>query len=236
MCLITTIFFTSMMACSVSYIPSNKSRESSGNYYLFNPDTILTDLAQGKTDLFIEKDGSFDPPLSEPVKVVQWSQGDYFRIAQAVHERFWNDAFSDWKLGNMYFTADCHQVEKGPQKGSFGLYRIIEPFFEKSGLEELIVIDPSPNSIWRSNKSLDPQAMPSVSIDFPRLRVTANNAFQMAEDNGGKGARLANDNNCFATALLAPNGGAKDWDVSYHNKDQGDIFSIKIDEYTGMIK
>lgn len=236
-CLTAIVLLAQASACTgLSTKPSHVIPEPSGNYYLFNPDTIFADLAQGKTNLFIEKDENFDPPISKPLKVVQWNQTDYFQIAQAVHETFWNDTVDNWSLGLMDFTADCQYIDQGPQKVAFGLYKITDPIFRSSGIEEFIAIDPSTTSIWRSNKRLGPTTMPSAVIDLSRLKITANDAFRLAEENGGKNIRLALDNNCFISASLAPNGLYKDWHVVYQNNNLDEVFTLLINPYTGMIK
>lgn len=231
------VFLVSTSACAkLSTKTSNVIPEPSGNYYLFNPDTILTDLAQGKKNLFIEKDENFDPPLSEPLKVVQWSQEDYFQIARAVHEFFWNETADDWKLSLLDFAMDCQYINQGPQKAAFGLYKFTNPIFRNSGIEEFIAIVPATNSIWRSNKRLGLTTMPSTAIDSSRLKVTANDAFRIAEDHGGERTRHYVENRCQVSASLAPSGLFKDWSVVYRNNNLDEIFTLLINPYTGTIK
>lgn len=201
-------------------------------YYLFEPNSVLESLTQGNTNTFLPQSENFEPVSSEPVEIVQWSQMDYIRIAEAIHRQFWDNTLDDWKIQFMIFRADCEYVDQGPQQAVFEFYRITDPLFQRTGFEETINIDPATKSIVLKNGNLNSRSEYSRSIDLSRLKVSANEALKMAEDSGGREARLEIGNSCAVTAVLNPYEGSEGWNIYYYNKDSTNIFEINIDEQT----
>lgn len=212
---------------------SNEFEEPVDRDYLFNPETILESASQGSSNIFLPQGDNFEPTFIEPTVTVKWTQNDYLHIANALHSEIWNEPIEDWKLHFMYFHADCEQVEQGPQKAVFEFYKITRSFFPKLGHEETITVTPATDSIWWKKEGLDSRTVYNSSIDLSQLKISADNAFQIAEAHGGSEARLRIMNNCEVSALLAPDGLAQNWRVNYFNKDDTHIFDITIDEHSG---
>jgi len=202
-------------------------------YYTFNPESILKSLDQSNADIFERQSIDFEPTIITPDVTVQWNQANYFQIASALHANILDEPIADRNLHFMIFRAGCEQMDEGPQQAVFEFYRITQPFFQKKGYKETINIDPATNSIWFQNERLSSREIYSQSINLLQLKVSANDAFRIAEDNGGRKARLELENDCSVSAILAPDGSAQNWEVNYSNRDSAHIFDIIIDEYTG---
>lgn len=215
--------------------PSVPSKIHKDGYYTFDPDSILRMLSQDNTDVFSPQAADFEPIPTLPDVTVQWSQSDFLQIAGALHSQFWNNTIDDWKLHYMYFSSDCGSVGQGPQQGAFEFYKLPQFFLER-GYEESINIDASTKTIWLKTEELGSNTRYSESIDLSQLRISVSDAFQIAEDNGGYLARMKVKNDCRVSALLAPDGSAKDWEVRYFSRESSNILEIHIDELTGKIE
>jgi hypothetical protein len=208
-------------------------QEPVDSFYLFSPKTILQSLSQGNSDVFFPQPDTFEPISTEPTMVVKWSQNDYVNIGDALHSQLWNEPLEDWKLHSMLFYADCEHIDQGPQQARFEFYKITRAFYPRLGHEETIAIAPATNSIWLKNEGLNSRAVYKHSIDLMQLQISVDDAFQIAETQGGREARLGVKSNCSVSAILAPDGAAKNWLINYSNKDNPRIFDIAIDEYSG---
>ncbi len=232
---ITLVFLGIGLAC-LFYIFSDTSNSYQApvyTYYTFDPDTVLSSLAGENQNVFIVQDEDFEPVSSEPVNIVKWSQGDYLRITDAVHEQFWQTTIENWKIHFMTFRADCEHIAEGPQQGIFRYYESTNRFFGRSGLDETIYIDPSTKSVSLSYEGLSSRSQYSRSIDLSELKISVHTAFQIAENNGGREVRLRVNNDCFVGAVLSPYEINMGWNVYYYNKDSPNIFEINIDEFNG---
>lgn len=70
-------------------------------------------------------------------------------------------------------------------------------------------------------------------INLDKLKVTAEEALEIAENNGGQQARLTIKNRCRINLLLGPYP-SPNWWISYsQNISAKEIFEMKIDAYTG---
>ena len=70
-------------------------------------------------------------------------------------------------------------------------------------------------------------------IDLQKLRFTADDALRMADENGGKTARLADQNKCEMDLVLY---GDSQWGWYIFHDDEGSfIFDTHINPYTGNI-
>jgi len=66
-----------------------------------------------------------------------------------------------------------------------------------------------------------------------RLKITADDALKIADDNGGKSFRLASANQCQISMILAPDSDTG-WDIGFDD-NHGRNFNIHIDPYTGKV-
>lgn len=215
--------------------PAPKPDEFIEAYYTFDPESILTLVAQDDPDAFEMQSDGFEPVLTVPEVTVEWSQTDYLQIAGALHEKITNESITDKRLHFLNFGAECKKVEEGPQQAVFELYEIEHSFFKRNGNRVTINIDPITGSIWFQTERIPSSEIKGYlsSIDLSNLTILASNAFQIAEMNGGRDARLEIQNDCLVSAILAPDGAAPDWKIRYFNRESSHIFEITINEHSG---
>ena len=72
-------------------------------YYSIDPETLLEALDRGDTDVFTLLDPTPEA-VSTPssLESVSWSQADYLRIAQALHQQSWQEPLG---AQNLYHVA-----------------------------------------------------------------------------------------------------------------------------------
>jgi hypothetical protein len=204
--------------------------------FAIDPATILESLAQGKMDIFTSLSGTPEAPPLMPVEAVEWSQADYFQIAEALHEFVWKESWQDWKVNRLVFRLDCEHANKGPQQLSIVLYKIVQLREEESRFVRDIFIMPMKRSVEWSEAELQPVQENWESIDLEQIKVPAEAALQIAEANGGSEARSAIGNACdIYIRLFEPV--ADGWRVEYAaDKDSDNVFMIFVDPLTGEFK
>jgi hypothetical protein len=225
------VFFTSVSCLSLSLRDQEIIRGEEG-HYLINPDTILADIAQGKTDIFMVQSVTPEPPLSTSLSVVQWNQADYLEIARALHQFVWNESIEDWNLRHLLFSMKCEDILNGPQFGYFIFYKVASIREEESLFEHQIYIDPSNNSVSWSEVEYYPNLARQSAIELLQNKLTVTDALQIAESNGGEETRMGVDNNCKVRGELFNS--HDNWRVSYVKVL--DLFVIEIDALTGEYK
>ncbi len=203
--------------------------------YSINPETILESLDQGDENVFTLQTVTPEVTSSTPAAPVSWSQADYLRIAQALHEQAWGEPLGAKNLFNVSFDMDCADIERGTfSDATFDSYTIIQTVEEETRIEYWILITPLKNSVSTSKQEFRPNVHSLKPIDLEQYRITAEEALQIAEKNGGSEKRLEVDNACEIDAL-APGPDIKDWRIIYVNVPNliKRLFEIAIDPQTG---
>ena len=202
-------------------------------YYTFNPETILTSLSVGKTNLFASRTSTPEPTLLAPIKPVQWQQVDYFHIAQAIYEYVWQDSVEEWNLSGMDYDVDCLEANLGAQYAHFEFFKVNNNSENQSRLVRDILIEPEKSSIKVWETEYVPKILDWSIINRSNLKVSVDVALKIAEDNGGKEARLAIQNECHVYLILVPSAMYSGWQVGYSGKDPVDQILFHIDPETG---
>jgi len=218
---------------SISCISCSLRREEivleEEGYYLINPDTILAEIAQGKTDVFTQQNIPPETQISNSFNTVQWNQEDYLDIIRALYSFVWNESIEDWNIRHILFSMNCEDINSGPQFAYFILYRVDNVRETESRFERQIYIDPSNGSVKWSEVEYYPNLVHQRPIELAQYKVSISNALQIAERNGGEKARTGVDNNCIVrTQLFNSN---NQWRVSY--LQVLDLFVVDVDALTG---
>jgi hypothetical protein len=205
---------------------------SDNGYYEFDTAQILQLLDDGRMDVFSRT--LEDPALSEESLddlSIAWTQSEYLRIASAAGKSAWDDDLKEWRMYRLYFQQSCEDDFSGFDSASLVYFndddspnsfmystRIIEIFPYFSGLR------------WGGGVYYPkPFLQRWKSIDLSRMRFTAEEALQVAEENGGKAARLQEDNSCI---IIIDSEANNKWEVEYF----GAGFEVLVDMYTGKVK
>jgi hypothetical protein len=219
--------------------------------YVIDPQTILTSLDRGETDVFLpappEPEGSW--PIIWPPGSFVWNEQSFKKVADALHQLVWQEPLQNWQLIRAsYQINQCQEIFGGIDSASLS-------FFQNEGGQNVVHgfwINPMYGNVtagnqysqrmgWSHWETIDPDKMKISNVDAALL---------VAEENGGKEIRSSLKNKCKITLLLAPdrykynflthplNRYGWGWNVIYwSNQSNSDpLFSIVIDPYTGGFK
>jgi len=172
-------------------------------------------------DIYVE---GWGPVLYD--KPIQWHQLDYLRIFGALNQHVWGDNLNDWKIYLMNFNADC-QNPSGFWDGEIIFYKTVFDEGRFKYVTRDILAEPKYLSVAWGETRFSPPLFGWNGFDSTKLKVTADDALRIAEENGGKEARLTNK--CINVSLFLLPGDSQRWEVHYKN------FKISIDPYTGEV-
>lgn len=216
----------------------NPSWQPDGGIFLFDPGTVLMSLNIGKKDVFTPYLEQQDEELPDVVfeGTINWKQREYWMIIDALNQFVWKDTLNDWKLYDLNFLRDCKNNSSGFDSGSMTYFKIIT---NDNGKKVYTVrdffIDPKYRYVeWRGGAKYTRPIVGWRSIELGNLTFNAEDALGIAEENGGKDARLKFYNNCIIHISLRPEM-YKGWDVTYSIENSPE-FSVTIDPFTGEIK
>jgi hypothetical protein len=213
---------------SPSYTDSGLFRIDSG--------MILTSLNQGDTDVFLPDTRSMDDRLDGPIlyiEPIRWGQSDHLKLVNTLNQYVWKDSLDNWKLFSIIFLTDCQDNLSGLQRGDFRYFKttlyggkITDTWREFETAPQYLFV------AWGGGAKFAHPLFGRKNIDLRRLMVTAEDALKIAEEHGGRDARLRAQNQCDIYLSLAPEGLKKGWWISYNTSDN---FEIQIDPYTGEV-
>ncbi len=209
---------------------SGDSYPSKGGYEI-NPETILSSLDRGETGVFVPIIAT--PEVYTPLSTgsFSWRQSDYLKIAEALAQFKWQENLSDWYVYMMTFYKECNDNPEGFDNGEIIYFKnYTENGTSYYDVYAVVVYPLFKQVVW--GRSTFPKPLLGwKSIDLDRLKVTADDALQIAEDEGGREDRLKENNLCRIFIINNANQeGDNDWRISYSN------FEIHIDPYSGRYK
>jgi hypothetical protein len=205
--------------------------------YTFDPYTILSSLDSESVDIFTL--ASAEPEngwtyLASP-GAFNWNQRDYLRIANAIHQHVWGSSLKEWQLIRAQFRVrQCHDIINRIDEVTFSFYGKENNSYVVHGIR----INPLEGVITTGQDYFN-YAGKLIKLGAVKLG-SFDSALLVAEQNGGREARLHANNECYINALLAPyvlpvfpNQFDWGWNVNYSNSNLDFIFRINIDPYTG---
>ena len=197
-----------------------------------NTSSILESILQGRYDLFIPVDSPSEEEAFQS-DLVNWNQEDYITVANSIHKFVWDEPLNNWMLNSMDFSGSCHDIENGLQDVYFVFYNILDSEDGKSRIVHNINIDPARSEVNVWAEKYSPLVMNWKAIDLGETKITADDALQIAEDNGGIEIRNSVNNECNVSVSFLPNPGDYDgWKLSYY-QNPGTLLEVKVDPKTG---
>jgi hypothetical protein len=133
----------------------------------------------------------------------------------------------------MSFYRDCQNISTG-----FDLFIIVYVKYTDTNKYDAREITVSPiyqNASMSEKKNLQQPMFSLNNINLDKINVTADTALHIAEENGGKVARLTAKNQCRASVISD----GQDWFVRYlaqNSSVSSSIFKIDVNAYTGKYK
>lgn len=206
-------------------------------FFLIDPVTILDSLRSGQKDVFRLYPGQQDGEAPNVAfnGIINWNQGEYLMVVDALNQFVWKDELSDWEIYEMTFLLDCRENPSGFEHGSFTFFKTK---FNDDGKKVYTVrdyfVEPEYMYVeWRSGADYPRPLLGWRSINLSDLKISAMDALKIAEEKGGRNSRLKFNNNCMIRTSLSPH--LHDgWEVSYSVETLPE-FTISIDPFTGKI-
>jgi hypothetical protein len=220
--------------------PINMGSYEITDHYRINPNTILASLNRGETDVFLPLQGELIAIEEFPDVSISWTQANYLQIANALSQFVWEEPldFNGWKVYSIHFRTDCQGT--GFDYGEITYYKTYGISWRKGYTTRHIEIDPYFGAVRWGDQESYPQPIlfnKWNSLDLSVSEVTADDALRIANENGGREARLKEGNKCYYTNLRAPvsvTGNNDEWRVSFISDHL--FFEIRIDPYTGRFE
>jgi len=203
-------------------------------YYRIDPKTILAELDRGETNVFTPL--LEDPNLvEEPTHATaSWTQEDFVEIASALGKLTWDDPMNlaEWSVYSILFHGNCQDDLRGFHSVDITLFKTVEVNGEKAYTTRLIEINSESGWVrWGSGATYSRPILHRWSgIDLAGAKITADEALHIAEENGGKEARLQSANRCFIHVGSSMDDNAN-WHLDYFLAPG--VLSYSIDLNTG---
>jgi hypothetical protein len=202
--------------------------------YRINPETILASLDRGETNVFMPESATPESPVLETA--VSWRQSDYLEIADALHQFVWKETLDSWNLYNIELDAVCQDNPNGFGVGDLVFFKSARDNGEtKYSTRELLITPQYGDVSWGGGANFPYPIFGWKSINLSLFKVTAEDALKIAEENGGRIARLSVQNECRIVVSMNSNA-YTGWRVIYFPNSGGlRIFEKQIDPYTGRV-
>jgi hypothetical protein len=212
--------------------------------YSIEPESLLSEIEQGKTDVFSPID--VEPPWPSPDQQVPvpWTQADYLHIANVVIEHVWNDTVDGWQISSVYFNRGCTEYDIGFQTGEFTFFKNEEVNGNKSRIWRDVNIIPRNKTVDVAEYRAYPRLVDLSPIPLDENLLSAEKALQKAEEEGGIEKRLSVTNDCYISLSLIQDFSLWNkkwwWRARYTGKDDKgrpiSIFTVDISPYTGELR
>lgn len=210
-------------------------------HYQIDPNTILSDLKNGRLDVFIA--GTTDPDIPAlPSNSVLWKGEDYLTVAEAVHEQEWGGSLVKWHLYSLRFSIRrCQQVEEGIDSAEAIYYQRQGDYYVTHGMW----IDPLFSEVI-VGENYYPYSGKWTPIELDKFVVkTPTEALELTEAKGGRNAReKQGETGCYISIYLNPDSlfpsfrtapfklFGLSWEIEYRGGNRT-IFTDSIDPFTG---
>jgi len=233
--ILTQIFVISASGCQWFTLEDEQRVELDNKTFSIYPTTLLQSLAHNNKNTFVLQTAT--PPatpywssLSEP-----WKQSDYLFIAQAFHQFVSGQSLDGWGLEKMTFNTECEKVSEGLQEGGFTFFRTEHFSDNDSHLIHFIYISQWLNEVdFESAETFYHALGEYPSLDLSKIKISAEQALQIAESAGGSKFRKDWENDCVVRMSIESAGKYRGWLISYSPNDpQKPHFWITVNETTG---
>lgn len=201
-------------------------------YYMSFSPNVLSDIKNNRQEVLKHANiPSYDELEDLPQKERSMlRETDYWTIVDYIFTRVMDDSFSDWELEYVYFLSDCENLETF-HTGRFQFVKDIktEDKEYESWFTRNIFIQTRNNSVLIWDKEEYPKRFGRRSVGLEQAKTSANEALEIAEQNGGFESRRSVDNQCnisihlllveddFIPIIRLPIEERFKWTVSYYD-------------------
>lgn len=199
-------------------------------YYAIDPETILTSLENGETNVFL-------PLLKDPQDItedvtditISWTQADFLKIASALSRFVWNDPIDskEWNIYLISFGGSCSDP--------VGFFSATITYFKTgrtSYTTRLIEINPYLGLVRWGNGATYPKPILQKwnSVDLFGEKITADNALRIVSEDAKE--RFQFKHNCGGLMSTPQNNDPKNW--YFHLLSASDSIVYRINLETGI--
>ena len=218
--------------------PANLSSYPDRGYFKIDPETILTSLAQGNSEVFAPLPENLNSVQSSSNVSFSWTQSNFLEVASALVQRVWKDPMSmkDWSIYFILFQTDCRDNINGFDFAAITYFKLTTMEGRTVYVTRHIDVVPYDTVVRWGDGAWYPVPILQKwkSVNLAEARFTAEDALQIAEKHGGKEARLNAENNCLLQVDSPQNSDYKNWYLSYLIRP--DFVNYAIDLDTGEYK
>ncbi len=205
-----------------------------------DPDKILQLISQNPGQAFTPISDLDYPAYRDSVSEIEpvlWGQSDYLSIVKTFFQVNWKDTIADWKIKDFLFHLSCDnaQVSLHPQSAQLKLYQVNNhDTGTDSRIERYIFISPHESLLEWGETEYSPDYSSHRYYDLSQVKISAEEALRIAEDNGGRDYRLSQNNECSISVFLK----YSNWPLTdynwrvYYSRD----YSIEVDKRSGAYK
>lgn len=234
-----------LLSCSMGKLEYEILISEKEDYYnIIDPVMLMSAIAQGNKDnMFLLRTPFADESemwsLPEE-KTVYWEQPDYYRIAQVLNEYIGNEPLENWEIKYVILENNCTDAGRGFMRGSFEFFKVASS--TKGGSRAVMMMDIQP---WRKitrvySAAYSPVVEKWTGLDFEKVKISAIQAIEIAEKNGGSDARNKVENKCLVSVSMIAPGSGYNWIVNYtvinEKKVSNTIYEALVDSQDGKFQ
>jgi hypothetical protein len=147
----------------------------------------------------------------------------------------WEETPENWNLYSVLFSRGCQDNTSGFDGADIIYFK--EAVHSKNYTTHEIQIYPTSGGVSWGGGEFPRPLFGWKTIQLAILKITADDAIQIAEDTGGNKVRRTVENACDIHVFLKPNGDDDNWHVIYFpNNGNPPIFEMVINPYSGKHK
>ncbi len=207
---------------------------SSHEAYRFNAEEVLS-TRTGMSNLFTQI--PFPEQFPDfPGTTVLWKQEEYLKIVDLFMKEVLQENRSTWELKSMGGTRFCNDIGIGLPNFGIDLQKsiILSEFNYRVELD--ISLSPLTERVIVHRREYAPDEGGERTIDWADIKIPAEHALLIADENGGAVVRRALNAQCRIVIGLKAGVLGNDWRIRYEPIDQPSVFEIAVDEKTGKYR
>jgi len=167
-----------------------------------------------------------------------WTQQEFETIRVSFTEKVLRDTPERWKIAHLFFRLNCQHVGVGLQMANFEMFRNEGDWPNSARVERHMSIFAQDREVTYYDDQAVPDLQPWTAIDIKKVRLSADEALNVAERSGGSGKRPAVGEPCGIRIEM--NGWeGNHWRVTYSyllSPTRSEDFVVIVDAETGQVK
>lgn len=203
--------------------------DASEEAYRFNPQNILT---QSGNVPFVQI--PFQENLSESSSATMlWPQEKYLQLINLFMKNILREDMNTWQLIDIGSSRFCSDEETGLSNFGVTLQKSV-PFVDGPHRKEVsISLELQTGMVILLRREYAPDEGGERTIRWDDIKISAEQALEIADQHGGIAVRQALDNQCRVIISLKAGIMKNDWWVYYAPINDLSVFEMAVDEKTG---